>query len=88
MSGRQPVVLGINEKGELIWGNIEMPLWQRKMFPIRYTGDFMAFWQKLNLMQAKDFDAQGGCNADFRSHVPSAKLEKKYQHKRQGHKGD
>ncbi len=43
---KQPVVKGVDEKGELIWGFIPMPRWQQAMFPVKYCGDFIAFWYK------------------------------------------
>jgi hypothetical protein len=83
----QPIVIGINEKGELIWSNMEMPMWQKRMFPIRYVGDFRAFWIKLSMMQGMDLVLEGGHNAQFTHYVP-AEYEKKYKAKRKNHKGD
>lgn len=46
MDRKQPVVTGLDKKGELVWGWIPMPRWQMLMFPLRYFGDFAAFWMK------------------------------------------
>lgn len=86
MERRQPIVIGINEKGEMLWSDMEMPLWQRKLFPIRYTGDFSAFWQKLTLLQAMDIEYESPNFAGFHAYVPAA-VSKKYG-KRNHHKGD
>ncbi len=40
----QPVVTGVNEKGEFVWGIVPMARWQMEMFRVRYYGDFMAHW--------------------------------------------
>lgn len=55
---RQPVVKGVNEKGELIWGWIPMPLWQQAMFPVRYCGDFIAFWYKRFMFEVHDHESE------------------------------
>ncbi len=47
----QPVVIGLDPKGELIWGIIPMPQWQMLMFPLRYFGDFAAFWMRKQLFE-------------------------------------
>ncbi len=84
----QPIVIGINdETGELIWTNIEMPIWQKKMFPIRYSGDFSAFWQKLALLQKWDMESDAPNIAAFKSFVPDVD-GKVYEKRRQHHKGD
>ena len=63
----QPVVTGINPKGELLWSQIEMPLWQRLMFPIRYCGDFAAFWQKRRMVVMLGWEIDDQIpNADFK----------------------
>jgi hypothetical protein len=84
MERKQPIVLGINEKGELIWTNVEMPFWQRKMFPIRYSGDFGAFWQKLCLVQGQSLLMEGDNFAGFKAFVPGETMKRK----RKYHKGD
>lgn len=71
----------------MIWANIDMPIWQRKMFPIRYTGDFSAFWQKLCMVQGQSILMDGPNFAGFNSFVPGVHA-KKYAHKRKHHKGD
>ncbi len=46
MNRKQPVVIGTDEKGELVWGFIPMPYWQMAMFPVKYVGDFTGFWYR------------------------------------------
>ncbi len=88
MERAQPIVIGINEQtGELIWTNIEMPLWQRKMFPIRYTGDFSAFWQKLSLLQSTSVEYDGPNFAGFHSYIPNG-VKKKAERRPARHNGD
>lgn len=47
---KQPICLGRDKRGELIWGEIPMPDWQvrliQSLVPIPYVGDFLAFWLK------------------------------------------
>jgi hypothetical protein len=54
---RQPVVTGVNKKGELLWGFIDMPRWQMEMFRVRYYGDFMAHWIKQQFFNATGFES-------------------------------
>ena len=42
----QPVCVGVDKNGELMWKIVPMPRWQMEMFRIPYVGDFMAFWMK------------------------------------------
>ncbi len=46
MDRKQPIVVGTDAKGELVWGLIPMPRWQMMMFPVRYVGDFAGFWYR------------------------------------------
>lgn len=41
---KQPIVTGINEKGDLIWGEIDMPRWQMELLRLVYYGDFLSHW--------------------------------------------
>lgn len=81
----QPVCKGVDSKGELIWGAVPMALWQRAMFPIRYTGDFLAFWLK----RAQEYH---GCtpsesnNAQFMSNANE--YHAKYARRHKTHNGD
>jgi hypothetical protein len=83
----QPVVAGVSEKGELVWKFIPMPFWQMAMFPLRYMGDFTAYWQKVRMLFEYGIESDEGCSADFRSFVPW-QMKKKYAEKRRIHKGD
>lgn len=82
----QPVALGIDKDGELVWGVIEMPRWQKKMFPVRYTGDFSGFWMKLQVAQDLSMEFDGENMDDFKSYIPW-QVAYKYPPK-QHHKGD
>lgn len=42
--GYQPVCVGSNDTGELIWEFRMKEPWQQKMFPIKYGGDFAVQW--------------------------------------------
>lgn len=90
MERRQPIVIGINEKGEMIWSDMEMPRWQRAMFPIHYTGDFGNFWAKLSDLQKNGRTHDDVPNfSGFRSFVPGtygAQHAKRW--KRPTHQGD
>jgi hypothetical protein len=64
---RQPVVVGTDPRGELLWGSIEMPRWQMLMFPIKYVGDFAAFWFKRVMLETMGCEpTQDIPNASFR----------------------
>jgi hypothetical protein len=55
----QPVCLGTNERGELIWEGRQMAEWQMKLFPVRYSGDFKAHWMKRQSLIHRGFEPQG-----------------------------
>lgn len=42
----QPVVKGIDAKGELVWAVIPMPRWQMEMFrkTVNWLGEFIDYW--------------------------------------------
>lgn len=97
MAPRQPIAKGLNKKGEIVWGSKPMASWQTEMMkiavraaavmcPKRYAGDFLAFWQKVKLIQERDLEIDS-LNASFSSFVPGH-LEKKYKAKHNPHKGD
>lgn len=83
---KQPVNLGVDEKGELIWGEIPMPEWQRiliqKLVPIPYVGDFLAFWWKNAQYWKKGYEDKGP-NLEFRKGQ-----RKGTYHVRRHHSGD
>jgi len=80
----QPTCTGTNEKGELTWEARAMAVWQVAMFPVRYVGDFMAFWIRHSFFSKTGYEGDGT--------EPSMELRKgKYestQPKRKHHKGD
>lgn len=97
MDRKQPIVIGKDKKGELIWGCIPMYQWQKEMmdlairaaaamFPKKYMGDFIAYWHKVKLQQEKDLELDSE-NASFNSYVPGS-MEKKYKNKHNHHSGD
>jgi hypothetical protein len=51
MERKQAIVIGVDAKGEFVWGTIPMPRWQMRMFPVKYVGDFYAFWAKLHFFE-------------------------------------
>lgn len=63
---QQPVVKGINEKGELIWGTMPMPRWQMEMFRVKYYGDFIGFWLKQTFFNLTGYENEETPNIDFR----------------------
>lgn len=97
---RQPVCKGVDSKGELVWGAVPMAHWQTTMMalavraaaimcPRRYTGDFIAFWNKLQLQQERAIELEGENFGGFKSYVlgsEGVKIMEKY--KRKHHKGD
>ncbi len=87
MERKQPVVLGKDKKGELVWGFVPMPYWQMAMLPLRYFGDFQAHWQRVRMLFEYGIEGEDMVSADFKSYVPGT-LEQKYKQKRRGHKGD
>lgn len=74
----QPIVKGLTKKGELRWGKIPMPLWQRAMFPIRYAGDFFVFWMKRVLADQTGYEGEELSNFS----VKNAKTHRRH------HRGD
>lgn len=95
---KQPIVVGVNAKGELVWKKVAMAQWQRElisiavraaamMCPVRYTGDFIAFWQRVKFFHETGIERDDAISADFKAYVPY-QFEKKYQQKRRHHKGD
>lgn len=87
MGRKQPVVIGTDNKGELIWGFVPMEYWQMAMFPLRYLGDFSAHWQRIKMLFEYGIEGDNSISADFKSFVPG-QLEAKYKAKRNHHKGD
>lgn len=85
MDRKQPIVIGTNKKGELIWGFVPMAYWQMAMFPLRYLGDFAAHWQRVQMFLEHGIESDDGISADFKSYVPS-EFANKYERKH--HKGD
>jgi len=86
----QPVVKGVDEKGEFIWGVIPMPFWQMAMFPVRYIGDFAAHWAKVGMLAHFGIDMdENTASTSFLSFVPW-QVQKKYadQAKERRGKGD
>lgn len=87
MERKQPVVVGTDHRGELVWGFVPMAYWQMAMFPIRYLGDFQAHWQRMRLLFEYGVEGEDAVSTDFKSYVPW-QLADKYADKRRGHKGD
>lgn len=77
MERLQPVVKGVDAKGELVWGSIPMPLWQQVMFPLRYVGDFIAFW-----MKRKALETWGRSNDDSLNMDDLSLIHKRHAHRR------
>lgn len=77
----QPVVKGVDKKGELIWGVIPMPLWQQAMFPVRVISDFINWW-----WSRSEFEKWGRSHDD----EPSMRLRShdNLKKKRPAHPGD
>jgi len=53
--GWQPICIGIDYLGELIWDLRIKEIWHQKMFPARYDGDFSDQWMWL-VLQEKGID--------------------------------
>lgn len=53
--GYQPVVVSVDERGELVWGTQMKEPWHLKLFPVPYGGDFCEQWMYKSL-QEKGFD--------------------------------
>lgn len=87
MSRQKSIVVGTDEKGEFIWSLVPMAYWEMVMFPLRYVGDFKAFWMKAKMLVDLGYEMEEGISADFQSWVPGP-LAKKYAAKRGHHKGD
>ncbi len=49
--GYQPVVVGIDDGGNLIWESRMKEPWQLKMFPVKYGGDFSNQWMWKSLQE-------------------------------------
>ncbi len=80
---QQPICKGTDKKGELVWGFIPMPRWQQVMFPVRYVGDFLAFWLKQQLFERRGYE--GDRNApSMVLKADSSRLNKSRKH----HSGD
>jgi hypothetical protein len=76
---KQPICKGVDHRGELLWGMIDMPRWQMEMFRVRYYGDFMAHWIK----------RQFGDLTGHESDSPSMELfSKRWKAKQHVHQGD
>lgn len=84
----QPTCVGIDKKGRLIWEGQAMAMWQMLMFPLRYFGDFQAFWDKkhMNALLGIDVEDPKLINADFQSYIPNKQLTEKYKN-RHGEEG-
>lgn len=64
----QPVCKGTNERGELVWGFVPMARWQCVMFPLKYVGDFAAFWYKRFMLAVLDYEMSEDIpNADYKA---------------------
>lgn len=87
MDRKQPIVIGQDTKGELIWGFVPMSYWQMAMFPLKYIGDFAAHWMRARMFAEYGMECDQVSSATFQSFVPGP-LEKKYKEKRRHHKGD
>lgn len=78
----QPVVTGVNAKGELIWTKRAMARWQMEMFRVRYYGDFMVHWMKRQMLDTMgidwDSEVDGGVPSmtlsPFRGRLKKSKL--------------
>jgi len=58
-AGYQPVCVGLDENGELLWRLQMKEPWHMKMFPVRYTGDFSEQWMWLVLAEkGMDWDSE------------------------------
>lgn len=44
MDRYQPVVIGTDCNGELVWSKVPMERWQMEMFKLHYHGDFSEQW--------------------------------------------
>ncbi len=82
----QPVVKGVDEKGEFIWGVIPMPYWQMIMFPVRYVGDFAAHWMKVAMLHNSGMEVEDGSSSNLLSFVPW-QVQEKYAKQREERKG-
>ncbi len=61
MNRKQPVMIGADENGEIIWDTIPMDFWQiKQLFYKRYEGNFEEQWMFLSAAQ-KGADCIGGC---------------------------
>lgn len=49
--GYQPVVVGVDDQGKLIWENVMKQPWHQKMFPVKYAGDFGIQWMWKSLYE-------------------------------------
>lgn len=78
----QPICKGVNRKGELIWTIAPMALWQQAMFPVKYCGDFMAFWWKRMVLENWDHESE----QDIPNMQLNARLD--LRKPRAHHKGD
>lgn len=53
----EPVTTGVDDKGELVWGQAPMPRWKMEMFRVRYYGDFAAYWIRRVFTDATGYEA-------------------------------
>jgi hypothetical protein len=81
----QPVCIGTDDHGELVWGVIEMPRWQMIMFPKRYEGSLSVQWMELSAYDKAGWELQ---KHDARSLIEPwghNRIEKRNPRKSLGH---
>ena len=83
---KQPVVIGKDEKGELVWGFIPMARWQMAMFPLKYYGDFMAFWMRKHFFDLTGHEMDNDASSMDLRDRPGSK--RKYQKAERRNTGD
>lgn len=49
--GWQPVCVGMDQSGELVWELRMKEPWHQKMFPVKYGGDFGVQWMYKSLQE-------------------------------------
>ncbi len=47
----QPICLGLDATGEILWRFIAKEAWQTIMLPVQYRGDFSDQWMRLLLQE-------------------------------------
>lgn len=85
---QQPIVKGLNNKGELVWGFIDMARWQMEMFRLSpdWFGEFFTRWLEVANLESKgeDFRTEdaGLCTIKAASKKRLAEMRRMYPPKK------